>query len=403
MFIKAYACALSFVLVIYAGTSLLFRLAELDTRADPRFCAVWLCPEEFAGQRPADLVEQSAGERSVQALSALQRALRQDPASAYTWANLGDGFAAAQQDRKAEYCFRRAIAAGPRNPAILLRAANFSFREGDLEHTFAELSIVLRNPELNSYYEPVFLTYIRSGLPIQRVLEAGVPAEKVPAAAFLRFLMQQTQIQDAITAWNWVRRRGLYDVGLTNEYLLFLLNNSHAAEAADTWASLNNRLTPEYRRSNWIFNGSFEQEPVSSPFDWNIQPVNDVQAGREKCDSQDGQWCLQLLFGGSENIDYHQLCQQTYLNAGKWKLEARIRTAAITTDKGVGLKITGQKLDVRTENLNGSHNWTNIEQQFDVSSPGIVRIEVVREASAKFDNKISGTAWVDNIQLSPVH
>jgi hypothetical protein len=47
--------------------------------------------------------------------------------------------------------------------------------------------------------------------------------------------------------------------------------------------------------------------------------------------------------------------------------------------------------------------WTKVEKDFDVTGDAaIVRVEILREPSLKFDNKIVGTAWIDSIKIDPV-
>ncbi len=90
----------------------------------------WLCPEEFWDTRTFTMLQQSASGASAHLLPDFQRALKEDSASAYAWANLAEVERDAQQYGKAKYSFHRAIMAGPANPAILFRAANFAFFDG---------------------------------------------------------------------------------------------------------------------------------------------------------------------------------------------------------------------------------------------------------------------------------
>jgi hypothetical protein len=55
-----------------------------------------------------------------------------------------------------------------------------------------------------------------------------------------------------------------------------------------------------------------------------------------------------------------------------------------------------------TERLTGTHDWTKLEQVFVVSpQTKLIRIVVVRQPSWKFDNKISGSFWIDTVKLAP--
>jgi hypothetical protein len=50
----------------------------------------------------------------------------------------------------------------------------------------------------------------------------------------------------------------------------------------------------------------------------------------------------------------------------------------------------------------GTNDWTRIEKTFEVPNGiQVVRLEIGRLNSMMFDNKIGGTAWVDELQLAP--
>jgi hypothetical protein len=165
---------------------------------------------------------------------------------------------------------------------------------------------------------------------------------------------------------------------------------------------------PDYRRTNWVYNGGFEAAPKPSPLDWGIEAAHAVEAKRVASEAHDGGWSLQLIFDGQDNVEYHGVGQQTVLTRGRWRAEAFVRTDGITTDKGVELRIYNpvepQSLDARSQGMTGTQGWSKIDQTFDVrEDTEVVRIEVMREASLKFDNKIAGRAWIDSVAIRRDH
>lgn len=404
--IRIWAAGLGFALAIYGGVSALRGLGRPGATA-PGWCAVWLCPEEFSGARESELLRQSAGGGAGNAVAELKRALVFDSASAYRWADLGEAFLNTGDPQKAGYSFSRAVEAGPRNPAILMRAANFWFSIGDRRKMMQYGSAILRDSQLADYYTPAFLLYARAGAPIEQVLAEGIPPSRMPAQAFLRFLMEGDRTADAAAAWKWIAGQGFDDSRLTGEYVSFLLRKQQGERAAETWAQVNPSRMRDYRRTNWVYNGSFEAAPQPSPLDWQIEPARDVDASRIPGAAHAGRWALQLVFNGAENIEYHGVGQQAVLAKGRWHTEAFIRTQGITTDKGIGLHIfdpaNPQILDAQTACLTGTMGWTKVEKDFDITGDAaIVRVEILREPSLKFDNKIAGTAWIDSIKIDPV-
>jgi hypothetical protein len=116
---------------------------------------------------------------------------------------------------------------------------------------------------------------------------------------------------------------------------------------------------------------------------------------------------LRIQFDGKQNLDYSDVGQTAFVKPGRYRFEAYIRTQGITTDKGVGIHIYDRnahgRLDVRTEELAGTHDWTKVERVLVV--PGdisLLAIEVSRQHSMKFDNQINGTVWIDSVRLVPV-
>jgi hypothetical protein len=392
--------SIGLALAIYGAVSIALGLGRPEARAR-RWCAAWLCPEEFSDRRTSELIRAGA-------VAELQRALVFDSASAYRWANLGEGYFNAGNPQLGRYAFLHAVAAGPRNPAILMRAANFAFSVGDFRKTMQYGSAILRDPMLADYYAPIFLTYARAEAPIAEILALGIPPERAPAQAFLRFLMagntQGARTGDAAAAWKWIAERGFHDDVLTGEYVAFLLRNREAEGAAETWAGVNASGMRDYRRTNWIYNGSFEAAPKPSPLDWRIEGAHNVEAKRIASEAHDGRWALELAFDGEDNVEYHGVAQQTVLTKGRWHAEAFIRTDGVTTDKGVVLRIYNlaapQNLDARSQGLTGTQDWTKVDQTFDVREDMVVvQVEVMREASLKFDRKIAGRAWIDSVTI----
>ena len=92
---------------------------------------------------------------------------------------------------------------------------------------------------------------------------------------------------EAQTVWQWMQDRSLTDNGITVEYSKFLLGaQKYEAAAAAFGAGFGGR-TKNYQRTEFIFNGGFEDDPIAgAPFDWTIQPSEHVEIAR------DGQ-CLQ--------------------------------------------------------------------------------------------------------------
>lgn len=376
-----------------------------EDRLKQKLCAAWLCPLEFGPDRMYELHQTEPLQRT-DAVAELERALETNPGSAYAWANLAEVLASGQDRPLTDYCLRHAVAAAPNSPSLLMRAANLALSEREYTSVITYLNRILRDPDVTPFYPAVFLTYSRMPVPLHDVLERGVPSSAAAASALMAYAIGSRRSSDAPVAWNWIVQHRLASDELTRDYLGFLLSHRQETAAAQTWAELNANRDAGYRRCNWVFNGAFEMPPRPVPFDWHIEPAGDVEVSRSRA-ARDGNWSMQLTFAGTENVQFEGLRQQTVLPAGKWRVSAAIRTDGITTDEGVAIRVfdalQSMRLDVTTDALTGTHDWTRVERLFEVKpETTIVGVEVFRRSSQRFDSKIAGTAWVDSVALTPL-
>lgn len=372
-----------------------------------RVCEAWLCPDEFSVPRVFELGQQTRpGANALLAL--FIRALEEDNASAYRWADLGEEEEKTTDFDRADYCFEQALKGAPRNPAILFRAANYEFRNGREEPVLRNLRKILINPELTQYYEPVYLTYSRLGLPLEQVLEEGMPPLKAPANGFLAFLVAKNRLNDAKQTWAWMEQRALADDSSTGELLkLVLSNKGEDDQAVEIWEKYAaSKEEPDYRRTNWLFNGSFERPFHPSPLDWNLEQTSNVHAERSSDQSENGKWSAKLTFLGKDNAVYRGAYQFAVSYPGKWRLTAQVKTEDVTTDEGAAIHVFDvwkpQQLDLWSSYIIGTQNWMPLELTFEVQ-PGtkLLRVDLGRKDSLHLDSRISGSAWFDSVVLKP--
>ena len=156
--------------------------------------------------------------------------------------------------------------------------------------------------------------------------------------------------------------------------------------------------------SAFLFNGGFEHEPFGHTFDWNIRNAPGARAVRDSTVAHSGRASLRIQFDGNSNISYDDVAQTTVVKPGNYRLQAYLRTDRITTDEGVAIRIYDRenagRLNVVTPASVGTSGWRLITRDLTVARPTrLLAIEVVRAPSSKFDSAISGTAWIDDVQL----
>jgi len=406
------AAALRQILGLLSGAALIaagaaeitiMRAGYENPKVQP-FCQAGLCADQFSPEHVFDLSQKAALGNPRGQLEDFKRGVRLSPSSAYRWADLAEAEFNVRDYALAEYAISRALDAGPRSPVVLLRAANLDFQIGNGEHMLRNLSALLSDPFLADYYDAAFLAYSRVGLPIDQILRS-LPQQTAAFSKLLTFWTKVGKVDEAVATWKWASTRSLADSQSSYDFFTFMIRAGQSASAQQLWQQQAQRQEPAYRKTNWIYNPGFEQLPLQSPFDWTIDTHPDVEASRVQDAGGNGASALQLRFHGEVNTDYQGSFQDMVLEPGRYKFSFRMKTEQITTDEGVRIHIFDQptqaKLNIWTDTATGTQNWKQIETSFDVP-PGlqVVRVTVDRKPSGMFDNKIGGTAWINDLKLS---
>lgn len=239
------------------------------------------------------------------------------------------------------------------------------------------------------------------------ILKLGLGPHARPAQAYIRYILAHNYPQKNIQAsWNWVDSQGLADDRLTADYIDFLLKNRLYENAAAVWARHLGQRKGNYLESNYVSNGEFENDFTGVIFDWRINPVEGALAERDSTVAHSGKYALRIQFNGKQNLAYGHVSQTVVVKPGKYRLESYIRTDTISTDQGVGIRIfdtqAPARMSLRVGNMTGTQDWTRVGTTFTVpAETHLLTVGVVRDPSAKFDNQIGGTAWLDSVTLAP--
>ncbi len=333
------------------------------------------------------------------AADAWARAVRSDSANAYAWASFGEALQAAGHVEQGRAAFRRAVELAPSVPQIWFHDAIFDFKAGD---SASGLQAVSRILEQVSDYDDVFFGYFdRLQLTPSDVMP-HIQQNRRAEQSYTEHLISIDNVDAAQQAWHITLQRGFIDDQLTAHYISCLLKNHRYDTAGQDWASA--QRGSGYPEQNLIFNGDFEHEPTGCPLDWVIEPSDQFETTRDDTSAHEGRWSLKLKFHGDRNVSYANVVQVVPVRAGKYHFRGWIRTDGITTDQGVRINIfdpeNRDRLNIQTSSIMGTTAWAPIDESFSVrESSKVIRIQVVRSPSLKFDNAIGGTAWLDSFAL----
>ncbi|HWR51697.1 MAG TPA: tetratricopeptide repeat protein [Bryobacteraceae bacterium] len=333
-------------------------------------------------------------------IPALERALRGDLASARRWCDLGDALADAERMEKADLCYKRAVQLAPGNALIQIRAVNFRVIH---EQTDQMLPIAKRVLELTRTYDAILFSYFDRLLDDPQVVIAQMRGNREALRAYLSHAIAGKQSAFAAHAWAEVEKSGWADDKLAASYVNALVADKQYPEAMAAWVRYLGNRAQEYPGRNLVYNGRFESEPVPCVFDWMIQNVAGATVSRDGSGGQGGAG-LRIDFAGTHNVDYRHVWQATLLPPGKYRLRASLKSDGITTNEGPHIVVTdpadSRGLAVTSDPVAGSQDWTPTELTFTVTDhTRLVLVRIARKPSIKFDNKIAGTLWVDNIEV----
>jgi hypothetical protein len=282
----------------------------------------------------------------------------------------------------------------------LLRAAAFYFDVGENRRA---LDLASRSLQAGPEFDHESFVALE-GIPVDEILRYGLP-DRRSSQAYLRQLMIDNGFADAGKAWGWMVSRGQVDDKLANEYVEFLFRNRQPEVAAKEWAVYSARRSTAHPDSNCVFNGDFESNPTGSRFDWKIETTPGAAIDFDGDMRHSGGRSLRIQFDGSTNTGEIGVEQAVFVKPGRYRFQAHIRTREVSTDEGVHFRVvydeTPKELDVATEDLRGSNDWTMVERVFNAPpGGGLVRVLLARKPSLKFDNKVAGTVWVDDVSLT---
>jgi hypothetical protein len=323
------------------------------------------------------------------AVASFESALRADAAFPYRWSDLGDALLGAGQTERAGVCFRKALALAPHDPQIRLRAANFCFRTWDTEQALKLDAAVLR--QVQDYDGAIFLSYLRLGGALDRVLDDGIGADPRAAGEFYRFVAAHPDRAGEVDrTWQWMEARSFVTRPLAIDRAAWLLGRSRPAEASALWQRYVSPGSP-------ITDPGFEERPTGEAFDWHVVPCPGVDMASDNSIAHSGRRSLRIRFDAAENLDFHHVWQDVWLTPERYRLSAWIRTADLTTDEGVGVRIGS----AQTATLAGTNGWTQVSAELTIPVARLTRVEVFRRPSMKFNGRPRGAAWVDDVELRP--
>jgi len=383
---------------------------ERATRLEPGNAANWY----LLGRYWQYNLENPDAQRAIRAY---QTALSFDPRSADTWLDMGTAYESEGDLSAARDAFVQAKHVYPLSPEVSWRYGNFLLRQGELDPAFAQIRhAVEADPKraaaafaLRMRFEPDAKSVADR---VNSAMDRVLPESQTAYLSVVSALAAQEKPDQALAVWS--RLAALHpQLQLSDSYPLLelLLHKRLITDAQHVWDQALNFAgisRPSGPPGSVVWDGGFGSNIVGGGFAWRYAPfVGGVVVTLDTKEKHSGNRSLRLTFNGLSNVNFNDVCQYVPVQPStSYRFSAWVMTRSLSTDQGVrfGLHSIGDSASsvAWTEDVEGTQPWTKIELPWTAASDvRELQLCVSRMPSAKFDSKIRGSAWIDDVALVP--
>lgn len=346
------------------------------------------------------------------AVKEFRRARELSPHDPNAWLNLAAAAEFQGRTSEAEKHLRQADSLAPHLPVYQWPIGNFFLLHGNNAEAFRHFSVVLAGTR--QYDQIIFGTAWKASGDPQAILNQLIPQDLPAEFSYLYYLVSAQRLDDTRPVWERILSSpGRFPPQQVSAYIDSLINARRPREAFQVWTELQKKGLVRFPLGrpgeDLITNGDFEDELINMGFAWRIIAAQDVYAGLDNSVYHSPGHSLLVQFPGKQNFDYGNVLQYVKVAPGRnYRLRAFLRTEGITTDSGPRLEVRDandpRALDILSENLTGSTGgWTSVQVDFKTDpKTELIVVALRRLPSQKFDNLISGKAWLDDVRLTPV-
>ena len=347
---------------------------------------------------------------TARAIRSYLSALVLNPASSEIWLDLASAYESEANMVAARDAFLHAKKVYPLSAEVSWGYGNFLLRQGELEPAFTEMRhAVEADPKRAA---EAFSRSLRAGSSIETTLDRVLPHI---SEAYLDVIWDQSKdghTGNALEVWDRLAsphpRFSLQD---SFPLVDSLMAERRIAEASRVWdkavlfAGLADLQGPQ---GSVLWDGGFESNVTGGGFSWLFsEGSRDVQIGMDTQEKHSGNRSVRLIFDGKSNINFAGVCHYVPVQPSTaYRFSAWVRARALTTDQGIRFQLhslgTQDTSTAVTLDVHGSAPWTRIELPWS-SGKDVQELQVclVRFPSEEAENKIQGTAWVDDVALVP--
>lgn len=340
------------------------------------------------------LARRSSGSDSL-GFRGFSRLVAMAPSDAFAWAALADFRNASGSPLEARRALDRAVELAPNSAAIRMRRTNLCYETGDRNCVLEDGKHILGQTQM--FDGAVFLYYRSLKVGAGEVIARGLPEDRRACRSWALHLAKNAKsVSDVTRTWSRLHELGFTDGPLAGQMATELVRRGEYDTAWAVWNEARRHARLESDPANLLTNGEFTRKPLISPFDWALNPQPGLTFLQDTG--------LHVEFAGKTNLAVSNVSQLSSVRPGPHRLVVELAHDEITTDQGPYIRVMDAeqpgRLSVRTEMFRGTSPRRTVELAFDVP-PGcrLLRVQLERTPSEKFDNKIAGTLSLYRVSL----
>jgi tetratricopeptide (TPR) repeat protein len=352
-------------------------------------------------------LEDADGQKAVQAY---RTSISVDPRSTISWLGLGSAYESARDLARAREAFLQAKKTYPLSAEVAWQYGNFLLRQAELESAFAEIRrAVQSDPKRGA---EAFSRAFRVEPDVNHILNRAIPPIRDVYVDIIWDQITDGHTDNALKVWDQLvtihTRVPLRDVF---PLIGALRNEKRIADARRVWdQALSVAGMPDLQGppGSVLWDGGFESGVAGGGYSWLFpEVVQKVQISIDAQEKNSGNHSLRLTFDGKSIVSYTNICHYVPVSPStSYRFSAWVKTRAVTTDQGIRFHLrslgTQGASEAVTPDVHGSEPWTRIEIPWS-SGNDVQELQVclIRLLSDQLENKIKGTAWVDDVALVP--
>ena len=336
-----------------------------------------------------------------------QKATQRNPLEQEYWLNLARIFQRMGETGASDHALENTILVFPTSYRGRWVAGNILLQREEIDRALPHFSYILAHyPNQSSLVYDVWRKAVDDP---DFILERLTPEDPSSLNQYLAYLYGTGDAESAKKTWAKLASIGYKaDRRGTIRHIDFLISRGELTEAAQVWkVRLRDEGLPVPSDGNTVTNGGFEREKVlGGGFDWRIATVAGAEVSFDHSLAFEGKSSLKITFNGKKNVNFKHVYQYVPLKPNTdYRLKAHMKTEAITTKSGLKIEIygVGPSFYKASESLIGDNGWKELTVPFRTpanSQGGVIRVR--RSRTDKFDRFISGTVWLDNIQITEI-